>query len=116
MKLGRVVFFLSVLGTVTPSVSFGALQCGDFYLKANDEGLTLINGRKPETQKITFLKKKDDYDNVMIQWMIPSSESGRWLGMDYVRRNGKPILNVEVVRKNMDEPREFWTYDCRKVK
>ncbi|MEA1103257.1 hypothetical protein U8M76_10665, partial [Klebsiella pneumoniae] len=22
----------------------------------------------------------------------------------------------EVIRKNMDEPREFWTYDCRKVK
>ncbi|MDA4174346.1 hypothetical protein NY758_19140, partial [Escherichia coli] len=24
--------------------------------------------------------------------------------------------NVEVIRKNMDEPRELWTYDCRKVK
>ncbi|MGV1270916.1 hypothetical protein ACVSRK_29500, partial [Klebsiella pneumoniae] len=22
----------------------------------------------------------------------------------------------EVIRKNMDEPREFWTYDCQKVK
>ncbi|SWL96821.1 Uncharacterised protein [Klebsiella pneumoniae] len=36
--------------------------------------------------------------------------------MDFVARNGKPILNVEVIRKNMDEPREFWTYDCQKVK
>ncbi|MEN8580887.1 hypothetical protein QML41_27985, partial [Klebsiella pneumoniae] len=38
------------------------------------------------------------------------------LGLDYVKRNNKAILNVEVIRKNMDEPREFWTYDCRKVK
>ena len=116
MKIGRSVCLLFALGAAIPSASFGALQCGDFYLKANNEGLTLINGRKTETQKITFLKKQDDYDNVMIQWMIPSPESGRWLGMDYIRRNGKPILNVEVVRKNLDEPREFWTYDCRKVK
>ena len=36
--------------------------------------------------------------------------------IDYVKRNNKAILNVEVIRKNMDEPREFWTYDCRKVK
>ncbi|EDZ15097.1 conserved hypothetical protein [Salmonella enterica subsp. enterica serovar 4 [Salmonella enterica subsp. enterica serovar 4 [Salmonella enterica subsp. enterica serovar 4,[5],12:i:- str. CVM23701] len=75
-----------------------------------------INGQKPETQKMTFLKQKDDFDNVMMQWMLPDPSTGRWLGMDYIKRNKKAILNVEVIRKNMDEPREFWTYDCRKVK
>ncbi|MGA9606994.1 MAG: hypothetical protein WBR21_08230 [Rouxiella badensis] len=99
-----------------PLCSSAALQCGGFYLKADSSGLTHINGQTPETQKITFLKAKDDYQNVMIQWMVPSKSVGRWLGMDYVRRNGKPILNVEVVRMNMDEPRQFWTYDCQKVK
>lgn len=105
------VFFISFSGQ-----ALAALQCGDFYLKANADGLTLINGRKPESQKITFLGKPEDYDNVKIQWMIPSPETGRWLGMDYIRRNGKPILNVEVIRKNMDDPRQFWTYNCAKVK
>ncbi len=52
----------------------------------------------------------------MMQWMLPDAKTGRWLGLDYVKRNNKAILNVEVIRKNMDEPREFWTYDCRKVK
>lgn len=93
-----------------------ALQCGDFYLKADSKGLTRINGQETETQKITFLKADQDYDNVRIQWMLPSKEIGRWVGMDYFRRNGKPTLNVEVVRVNMDEPRQFWSYDCQRVK
>lgn len=116
MNFSKLTLLASVLVASCSGQALAALQCGDFYLKANAEGLTLINGRKPETQKITFLGKQEDYDNVKIQWMIPSPESGRWFGMDYIRRNGRPILNVEVVRKNMDEPREFWTYNCVRVK
>ncbi|KHP69325.1 hypothetical protein QS04_09510 [Salmonella enterica subsp. enterica] len=105
---------MATILTVIPLTGWTAVQCGPFYLKANAEGLTMVNGREPETQKLTFLKAKDDYDNFMIQLMVPGD--GRWLGMDYIIRNKKPMLNVEVIRKNMDEPREFWTYDCRKVK
>jgi hypothetical protein len=75
-----------------------------------------INNQKPETQKLTFLKQKDDYNNVMMQWMLPDPKVGRYLGIDYVKRDNKAILNVEVVRTNMNQPREFWTYDCVKVK
>lgn len=93
-------------------------QCGPFYLgtSKNDDGWSRINGQKPETQKMRFLKQKDDFDNVMMQWMLPDARLGRWLGLDYIKRNGKAILNVEVVRVNMDEPRQFWTYDCQRVK
>lgn len=108
------VFGLVTIFTVIPLTGWTAVQCGPFYLKANAEGLTMVNGREPETQKLTFLKAKEDYDNFMIQLMVPGD--GHWLGMDYIIRNKKPILNVEVIRKNMDEPRELWTYDCRKVK
>ncbi len=97
-------------------VSAKGMQCGPFKLEAANDGLMHINGQAPETQKMTFLKQKDDFDNVMMQWMLPDPNTGRWLGLDYVKRNNKAILNVEVIRKNMDEPREFWTYDCQKVK
>lgn len=99
-----------------PLTISAATQCGPFRFDAGNDGLMHINGQKPETQKMTFLKQKDDFDNVMMQWMLPAPNTGRWLGMDYIKRNKKAILNVEVIRKNMDEPREFWTYDCRKVK
>lgn len=104
------------LGCFYSCGAFSATQCGPFFLKGESDGLMHINGQAPETQKMTFLKQKDDFDNVMMQWMLPDAKTGRWLGLDYVKRNNKAILNVEVIRKNMDEPREFWTYDCRKVK
>lgn len=75
-----------------------------------------INGIKPESQKITFLKTKEDYDNVKVQWMLVNPNTGGFLGMDYIKRDGKAILNVEAVRMNMDEPRVFGTYDCVKAK
>ncbi|HFV0049057.1 TPA: hypothetical protein ACH7R8_004154 [Escherichia coli] len=108
------VFFCLFLAL--PLTVSAATQCGPFRFDAGNDGLMHINGQKPETQKMTFLKQKDDFDNVMMQWMLPDPNTGRWLGMDYIKRNKKAILNVEVIRKNMDEPREFWTYDCRKVK
>lgn len=96
--------------------AFSATQCGPFLLKGESDGLMHINGQAPATQKMSFFKQKNDFDNVMMQWMLPDANTGRWLGLDYVKRNGKAILNVEVIRKNMDEPREFWTYNCQKVK
>ncbi|MDF7787837.1 hypothetical protein P4910_20470 [Pantoea stewartii] len=116
MKSANILTFLFFSLFVT--VALADSQCGPFYLgtSVNDDGWSRINGQKPETQKMTFLKQKDDFDNVMMQWMLPDASVGRWLGLDYVKRNGKAILNVEVIRKNMDEPRQFWTYDCKRVK
>ena len=116
MKLRKSFAIVSAMLVLCSFATDAALQCGDFYLKADSNGMTRINGQEPETQKITFLKADQDYDNVKIQWMLPSKEVGRWVGMDYVRHDGKPILNVEVIRMNMDEPRQFWTYDCQRVK
>ncbi|MEI7174760.1 hypothetical protein [Pectobacterium carotovorum] len=101
---------------VSSSAVFSAMKCGNFVLKVHDDGVMYINGVKPETQKITFFGRKDDYDNVKFQWMLLDPSMGKWLGLDHVNRNGKPILNVEVIRKNMDEPRRFWSYDCVRVK
>lgn len=52
-------------------VSAKGMQCGPFQLEAANDGLMHINGQAPETQKMTFLKQKDDFDNVMMQWMLP---------------------------------------------
>lgn len=91
-------------------------QCGPFHLSAGpDDGFMRINGIKPTSQKVTFLNQEDDYDNIKMQWMVPRSDYPGWLGMDYIKRNGKAILNVEAIRSNMDQPRVFGTYDCVKV-
>ncbi|MBN5183677.1 hypothetical protein JY469_23925 [Serratia marcescens] len=93
-----------------------AQQCGGFYLKGQSDGLVYVNGVKPLSQKVTFLKEKGDYDNVMFQWMVEDPKTGQLLGIEYVKRAGKAILNAEAVRANMDAPRVFGTYDCVRVK
>nr|WP_237613207.1 hypothetical protein [Pectobacterium carotovorum] len=90
------------------------MRCGDFIFSTTDleDGFPRINGVKPETQKLTFLKQKEDYDNVKMQWIVPASQPGRWLGMDFIKRDGKAILNVQWLRANMNAPRIYGTYDC----
>ncbi|HCO6890822.1 TPA: hypothetical protein OBS79_000605 [Escherichia coli] len=85
-------------------------------MSSSDDGFAHINNVRPQSQKFTFLKSEGDYTNVKYQWMIPDAQTGRWLGLDYVKRNGQAILNVEGIRMNMGEPRVFGTYDCEKVK
>lgn len=93
------------------------MRCGDFVFSTspNNDGWARINGIKPTSQKVTFLKQQDDYDNIKMQWMVPRSDYPGWLGMDYIKRNGKAILNVEAIRSNMDQPRLIGSFDCHKT-
>ncbi|HBE9182501.1 TPA: hypothetical protein KNH08_005453, partial [Serratia fonticola] len=92
--------------------------CGPYTLdavKVND-GWVRINGAKPESQKITFLKQKEDYDNIKMEWSMATNQPGLWIGMEYIKRDGKAILNTQQLRASMDAPKIFGTYDCVKIK
>lgn len=100
-----------------PVTSIADTQCGNFLLSSGyADGWFRVNDIKPDTQKVTFLKQKEDYDNIMVQWMVPRSDYPGWYGMDYIKRNGKAILNVEAIRSNMDQPRVMGSFDCVKIK
>ncbi|BDH45765.1 hypothetical protein TUM12370_18090 [Salmonella enterica subsp. enterica serovar Choleraesuis] len=75
-----------------------------------------INGAKPEAQKLTFLKAQDDYDNIKIDWRVATNQPGHWIGLEYIKRDGKAFLNAQVLQASMNAPRQYATYDCRKVK
>ncbi|MFO3907750.1 hypothetical protein AAHD62_25100 [Enterobacter hormaechei] len=109
--LGAYLFILT-------SVSTGALadsQCGNINVHWAEDGLARINGAKPETQKITFLGKDGDYNNVKFEWIVATDIPGRWMGMEFIGRNGKAILNTQWLQASMDAPKIFSTYDCIKV-
>nr|WP_276743161.1 hypothetical protein [Pantoea septica] len=114
------LLFIAVTGL---ALSAGAMadskplmKCGPFVISSSDDGFAHINDARPESQKVTFLGEKDDYSNIQYQWMLKRADAPGLLGMDYIKRNGKAILNVEVIRSNMDQPREFGTFDCARVK
>ena len=92
-------------------------QCGPVKLGTSDanDGWARINGVKPESQKFTFLKANGDYENDKMQWMVQRSDAPGWFGMDYVKRNGKAVLNVEAIRSNMGQPLIFGSFDCVKI-
>ncbi|TDT01691.1 Secreted protein [Erwinia rhapontici] len=110
----RCLFFL-LIATLSAS-SLADSQCGPFNIHWAEDGFVRINGTKPETQKVNFLKQKDDFNNVKIQWMVPTNTAGQWYGMDFVGKEGKAILNVQLVQANMNAPRVYGSYDCEKVK
>lgn len=88
-------------------------NCGPYSIDLTPtDGWARINGAKPETQKITPLAG----NGIKMQWMLPTNAPGKWYGMDYVKRNGKAILNVQLVQANMNAPRMYGTYDCVKIK
>lgn len=107
---------LILISSLYASFSVADVRCGDYTLTSSNDGFMHINGVRPETQKFTFLRKNDDYDNVKYEWTLESKQPGRWLGMEYVKRNGdQRILNVQSLQASMDAPREYKTIDCVKV-
>lgn len=112
----RLIVAISMCFIASAAMAGVKTKCGIFVLEPHSDGWMYINGVRADTQKITFLKEKDDYRNLQMQWMVPRSDYPGWYGMDYIKRNGKAILNVEAIRSNMDQPRVIGSFDCVKVK
>ncbi|EKN6054182.1 hypothetical protein AB1E84_001606 [Yersinia enterocolitica] len=107
---------LITIASIYASSAFADVRCGEFTLTSSNDGFMHINGIRPETQKLTFLKQKDDYDNVKFEWIVNTKQPGRWLGMEYIKRNGNNrILNVQLLQASMDNPRLYGTFDCIKI-
>ncbi|MDN4299413.1 hypothetical protein OA788_18245 [Citrobacter freundii] len=107
---------VAVFAVLISAPAFADQQCGDFKIHWADDGLARINGAKPEMQKITFLKNQGDYNNIKMDWRMATDQPGRWVGLEYINRNGKIILNAQWLQASMDAPRQYATYDCVKVK
>ncbi|MGV6411613.1 hypothetical protein ACVN7Y_19605 [Escherichia coli] len=95
--------------------------CGPYAIDLSSaDGWARINGVKPETQKITPIGTGDssnlEPDNVKMEWIVATNQPGRWVGFEYIKRNGKAILNAQWLQASMDAPRQYATYDCVKVK
>jgi len=73
-------------------------NCGPFKIDLTPgDGWARINGTKAVSQKITPLPGNTNGDNIQMQWMVPRTDYPGYYGMDYIKRNGKAILNVEAI-------------------
>lgn len=63
-----------------------------------------------------YLGQKEDDDNDKYEWRFATRQPGKWLGMEYVKHGSKKrFLNVELLQASMDAPRQYATYDCKKI-
>lgn len=112
----KTILAVFIGGLMLPLSVSADVKCGEFTLSSSKDGFMHINGVRPETQKFTFLRANDDYDNIKYEWMVKTNAPGHWYGMEYIKRGGwKRILNVQLVQANMDASRVFGSYDCVKV-
>ncbi|WP_413787405.1 hypothetical protein [Pantoea agglomerans] len=118
MKYKHTLALFLIAVTLSPLMALADSQCGPFHLGTSSEndGWARINGAKPTSQKVTFLKQQGDYDNIQMQWMVPRTDYPGYYGIDYIKSNGKAILNVETIRSNMNEPRMLGSFDCVRIK
>ena len=103
-------FALAMIITV-PALS--AIQCGNFTMTG--EGMTKINGETVTSQKIKFLGKEGDYANMKMSMGLMPASDGNNYGFDFIKRNGKSWLNVQLLQASMDAPRIIGSFPCRKV-
>ena len=105
---------IAVVLSVVSFSSFSAIQCGSFRMTG--DGMTVINGETVTSQKITFLGKKGDYANMKMDMGLMPASDGNNYGFQFIKRDGKSWLNVQLLQNSMDAPRVIGTYDCQRVK
>ncbi|HDL8134551.1 TPA: hypothetical protein PXQ50_001395 [Yersinia enterocolitica] len=108
-------YILAIGLALTSCSALADLRCGNFRLHAAPDGWTYINGEKVTSQKITFLKQKDDWDNFKTDMGLMPARDGNMYGFQFIKRDGKSWLNVQLLQNNMDAIKIIGSFPCKKL-
>ncbi|HDU3462271.1 TPA: hypothetical protein RFL89_000591 [Klebsiella aerogenes] len=89
-------------------------QCGNFTLVARVGEMTVINGERVTSQKITELGS----NGMKVEMTLMPASDGNLYGFEYIHPDGskKHWLNVELIRTNLNQGRIIGTFNCKRVK
>ena len=105
--------FCLALFVVIAAPAMAAIQCGNYVMTG--DGMTVINGEKVTSQKIKFLGKNGDYANMKMDMGLMPARDGNNYGFEFVKRNGKAFLNVQLLQNSMDAPKIIGSFPCKKM-
>lgn len=105
--------FCLALAVMVSMPTMAVIQCGNYIMTG--EGMTVINGETVTSQKVKFLGKDGDYANMKMDMGLMPARDGNNYGFEFVKRNGKAFLNVQLLQNNMDAPKIIGSFPCRKV-
>ncbi|MGC4125011.1 hypothetical protein [Enterobacter sp.] len=96
--------------------SFAAFQCGGYKMTLTDsEGLVRINGELVTSQKVRYLGAQGDESNTVWNMGLMPASDGNNYGFEFVKRDGKSFLNVQLLQNSMDAPVIIGSFPCKKV-
>ena len=97
--------------------SFAAFQCGGYKMTLTDsEGLVRINGELVTSQKVKYLGAQGDESKAVWSMGLMPARDGNNYGFEFVKRNGKSFLNVQLLQNSMDAPKLVGSFPCEKIK
>ncbi|HBR3080387.1 TPA: hypothetical protein ACPT3S_000604 [Klebsiella pneumoniae] len=105
--------FCLTLAMMVSMPAMAAIQCGNYVMTG--EGMTVINGETVTSQKVKFLGEDGDYANMKMDMGLMPARDGNNYGFEFVKRNGKAFLNVQLLQNSMDAPKIIGSFPCRKV-
>lgn len=103
-----------VLALIVTAPAMSAIQCGKYIMTG--EGMTVINGEAVTSQRVKFLGAEGDYANMKMEMGLMPARDGNNYGFEFVKRNGKSFLNVQLLQNSMDAPKVIGSFPCEKVK
>lgn len=97
--------------------SLAAFQCGGYKMTLTDsEGLVRINGELVTSQKVKYLGAQGDESKAVWNMGLMPARDGNNYGFEFVKRNGKSFLNVQLLQNSMDAPKLVGSFPCEKIK
>lgn len=82
---------------------------------SDDEGLVRINGELVTSQKVKYLGAQGDESKAVWNMGLMPARDGNNYGFEFVKRNGKSFLNVQLLQNSMDAPKIIGSFPCKKV-
>lgn len=79
------------------------------------EGLVRINGELVTSQKVKYLGEQGDESKAVWNMGLMPARDGNNYGFEFVKRNGKSFLNVQLLQNSMDAPKVIGSFPCKKV-
>ena len=79
------------------------------------EGLVRINGELVTSQKVKYLGEEGDESKAVWNMGLMPARDGNNYGFEFVKRNGKSFLNVQLLQNSMDAPKIIGSFPCKKV-
>lgn len=108
--------FVILIGILFAAPSFASFQCGGYKLTLSDhEGMIRVNGELVTSQKVKYLGDQGDEGNTKWDMGLMPARDGNNYGFEFIKRNNKSWLNVQLLQNSMDAPKLIGSFPCKKV-